>query len=141
MKKFSFEGATVIITGGSRGLGLALAEENLKAGAKVCLLARNKAEWAKAESLLRGVIPKADILSVVCDVTKHEEISSSYKKIEERFNRIDVLINNAGAIPVGPFNCMEPKDFEAQMKLHFQAVFDTTTLILPFFRKAGNGGL
>ncbi len=135
---YVFEGRAVVITGGSRGLGLALAEQFLAEGASVALLARDKAELERAELALQAYSPK-QVLAVPCDITEPVELKRAFGQVENLFGRIDVLVNCAGSIAVGPFETMEYEDFQAQFDLQIHAVVNAIRLALPSFRRLGEG--
>jgi short-subunit dehydrogenase len=135
---FSYRDKVVLITGGSRGFGLALAERLAREGAHIWLLARDNAELARAhEQLLK--IPRANVNTLVTDVTNPEELARAFRAAYSRHQRIDVLINNAGAVAAAPFESTDPEDYEAQLRLHLHAVISATRLILPYFRQSGGG--
>lgn len=136
---FSFRGASVVITGGSRGLGLALAKELVREGALVTLLARDNKELDRARALLIGEYPRARVHTVVCDVTEPVQVSTALEEVTKVFGPIEVLINNAGSIVVGPYETLAREDFEAQMDLHLYSAMTTIEWILPQFlhRKRG----
>jgi len=95
------KGKVVVITGGSRGLGLALAEEFGRRGAQLVLAARNEDQLAEARRQLldRGVVRSSDdVLIVAADLRQPEEASRLIEEATRRFGRVDVLINNAGVI-------------------------------------------
>jgi short-subunit dehydrogenase len=135
----SFRHRNVIITGGSRGLGLALARELVGEGARVVLLARDGQELEKARQILLFEKPGAEILTLPCDVTKKEELTKCFGEAIAQWGSIDMLINNAGAILVGPFDSLKREDFEAQMELHLYAVMHAVQLVLPHFRENKRG--
>src|SRR5262245_24047597 len=91
-------GQVVLITGSSRGLGLALAREFAAAGCRLVLCARDADELERARRDLaqRG----AEVLSVPCDVTDQEQVRRLVGQATERFGQIDILVNNAGIIQV-----------------------------------------
>ena len=97
---YDLQGKTVLVTGSSRGLGLVLARELAREGARIVLCARDAAELerARAELAERG----AEVLAVPCDLTDRAQVEDMVRAARERFDRIDVLINNAGVIQVGP---------------------------------------
>jgi short-subunit dehydrogenase len=136
---YRFQDRSVIITGGSRGLGLALAEQFLKEGASITLLARDAMELEQAGAILRTQWENVSILTITCDITEPLELQQAIAQAESTFGRIDILVNNAGSIAVGPFNTMEMPDFEAQLNLQLKAVIQATRLVLPAFRRAGGG--
>lgn len=135
--RFSFKGKVALITGGSRGLGLAIARQICDQGGKVAILARDTDELARAKADLasRG----GDVLTIQCDLLDAAQIQSAVQQTLERFGKIDILINNAGIIEVGPLNHMRREDFERSMRVHFWAPFDLILQIVPEMRRVGGG--
>jgi short-subunit dehydrogenase len=135
---YSYRDKVVMITGGSRGFGLALAENLARQGAKLWLLARDNAELGRAhEQLLK--IRKADVNTLVADVTEPTDLDRAFRAAMARHGRIDVLINNAGAVAAAPFESTDHEDYEAQLELHLYAVISATRMIVPYFRASGGG--
>lgn len=134
----SLRGHSVVITGGSRGLGLAIADELVQEYSNVTLLARDYAELARASDVLEQH-QKGSIHIIECDVTNPDELKTAFEDVQRRFGGIDMLINNAGAITVGPWETMEQADFEAQMDLHVYAPMNATRLVLPYLRAKDSG--
>jgi short-subunit dehydrogenase len=133
----SLRGRVVLITGGSRGLGLVLARELIKEGASIAICARDRSELERAfnELASRG----GDILAVPCDVTDGTKVERLIATVEEHFGRIDVLINNAGMISVGPQEAMSLADYEASMQVHYWAALYAILGVLPGMRRRGEG--
>ncbi len=138
-KPESFRGKVVVVTGGSRGLGLAIAQRFAIEGARIVLIAREFKELERAKHSLEMHVPADQILIAPCDITDDEELSSTFVTTIRKWGQIDVLVNNAGAIIVGPFESMSMEDFEAQMKLHLYANIRATQKVLPHFRRNGGG--
>jgi NAD(P)-dependent dehydrogenase (short-subunit alcohol dehydrogenase family) len=137
LNAYSFEGKSVLITGGSRGLGLVLARQFAQERARVTICARDEQELARArEDLLKL---SAEVFTVQCDVTNNDEVQQMMRAVEERFGRIDVLVNNAGIIQVGPLEVMTFADFEQAMKSHFWGPLQTILAVLPGMRERGEG--
>jgi NAD(P)-dependent dehydrogenase (short-subunit alcohol dehydrogenase family) len=136
-KEEDISGSTVLITGGSRGLGLALARRFAREGCRIAICARDEEELARAKEDLinRG----AEVISVRCDVTKRSEVESMIADVEARYGRIDILVNNAGQIQVGPIEAMTIDDFENAMAVMFWGVVYPTMALLPsmLFRNSG----
>jgi short-subunit dehydrogenase len=114
----SMRGQVVLITGASRGLGLALAEAFGKLGAKLAIVARDPWELDRAKALLaqRGA---ADVLVIPADLRKREEAEQAIARAAEHFGRIDVLVNNAGVITVGPVESQTAQNFHDVMESNF----------------------
>lgn len=135
-KADSFTGQSVVITGGSRGLGLALALEFVKEGALVAILARDTEELERAHKQILGTYPDAHVLAIPCDVTKPTDVEAAFQKVSKQFGSLDVLINNAGSISVGPYDQMRAQDFAAQLELHFYGAMSSINQALPYLRQS-----
>src|SRR5712691_4066433 len=134
---YSLREKVVLITGGSRGLGLVLARHICAQGGNVALIARDPDELARAKADLapRGGVP----LAIQCDLLDASQIEAAVRQIIDRFGKIDVLINNAGMIEIGPLEHMTREDFEHAMQLHFWAPYELVSQILPEMRTWGGG--
>ncbi|GGA74914.1 ketoacyl reductase [Edaphobacter acidisoli] len=127
-------GQIVVITGGSRGLGLALAERFGRAGAKLVLAARNHDELARARQTLleRNAIQSSEDIQIVsCDLTDAAQATTLIEHAVEHFGRIDILINNAGIIEVGPVEDQPLAAYRRAMATNFFAALYTTHAALP----------
>jgi NAD(P)-dependent dehydrogenase (short-subunit alcohol dehydrogenase family) len=126
-----------LISGGSRGLGLVLARRICDQGGKVALLARDPEELARAKADLtrRG----GRVLTVQCDLLDRDQIQAAVRKVIDRFGRIDILINNAGIIEVGPLDRMTREDYDRAMRLHFWAPYELVSQVAPEMRLWGGG--
>jgi len=134
---FDFKGKAVLITGGSRGLGLLMARELLAEGARVAVCARNSEELKRAEVNLTNY--GEQVFQTVCDVGNQAEVNQMIEAVRHRFGQIDVLINNAGIIQVGPLEVQTQKDFEDAMAIHFWGPFYTMQAVIPELKKRGEG--
>jgi len=125
-------GKVVLITGGSHGLGVALARAFAKVGARLALCARSEEELALAREDLaaRG----AEVMTVPCDVTDREQVEHFIRAALRHYGRIDVLANNAGVMHVGPVGTMSIDDFETAMSAMFWGPLYTTLAALPHLR-------
>jgi short-subunit dehydrogenase len=129
LRREDLRGQVVLITGSSRGLGLAMAQEFARLGARLAICARNSGGLEIArEQLQRG---GAEVLAVPCDVSKPDQVESMVRQVMERFGRIDILINNAGVIMVGPVESQTLEDFHEAMDVMFWGVVHPTLAILP----------
>lgn len=136
---YDFRGRTVLITGGSRGLGLVLARGFAAEGANVAVCARDprELERARADLAARG----ANVFAFPCDVTDRAQVRETVEVVTRHFGRVDVLVNNAGVIQVGPLEVMTLEDFEQAMAVHFWGPLYATLAVLPQMRARGEGRL
>jgi NAD(P)-dependent dehydrogenase (short-subunit alcohol dehydrogenase family) len=134
--KYSFSKKVVLITGGSRGLGLILARELVDEGARVVICARDGEELTRAASELRD--RGGDVLDVVCDVRNKEQCENTVRRCLAEFGRLDVLINNAGVIQTGPLESQTEDDFRDSMDTHFWGPYYMTNAALESLKKAGD---
>lgn len=140
IKEKNFKGQSVLITGGSRGLGLSLAWNFLDRGAQsVTLIARDQEELNRAHGILLQAFPLANIFVHVCDVTEPTQLEASFNYAIASMGTIDILVNNAGAMLVAPFTSTDHDDFEALMKIHLYAVVNATKLVIPHFERKEGG--
>ena len=132
-----FRGMSVVITGSSRGLGLVLARKLAAEGARLTLLARDgeELERARADVAAYG----GEVYAFPCDVRERVEAEGAILRAIDHYGRIDVLINNAGVIQVGPVEHMELEDFEDAMAIHFWGPLYTMFAAVPHMRKQGSG--
>ena len=135
--RYTLRDKVAVITGGSRGLGLVLARHICAQGGSVALIARDREELARAKTDLgrRG----GAVLTVQCDLLDAAQIEAAVRQIIDRFGKIDILINNAGIIEVGPLEHMAREDFERAMQLHFWAAYELVSQIVPEMRTWGGG--
>jgi len=136
-RKYKIRDKVVLITGGSRGLGLVLARELAGRGARVAICARDRDELQRAKEDLesRG----AEVFDAVCDVREQGDVETMIADVRSRFGRIDILINNAGVIQVGPLETQTQNDFEEAMKVHFWGPYYAMRAVLPEMRQRGEG--
>ena len=128
------EGAVVLITGGSRGLGFAIANRFARRPVKLVLAARNFAELQQAQQSLleqHAHLSPENFYLVAADVSKPEDCQRMVNEAFARFGRIDVLVNNAGIIGVGPIEALTADYFEYTMRVNFLAAMQTTWAALP----------
>jgi len=137
--QIDFTGKVVLITGGSRGLGLALAREFGAHGATVAICARDTDELERAETDLRARGIRSRVF--LCDITRPEQVRTMVAHAAESVGPIDVLVNNAGIIKVGPFSEMDVQDFDEAMKVMFWGPLHATLAVLPAMRDRRSGSI
>lgn len=136
-REMDLEGKTVLITGGSRGLGLVLAREFARHGARLSICARDERELENARSELenRG----AAVLAVPCDVAHRDQVEAWVERTRTELGRPDILVNNASVIQTGPLEAITIEDFEAAMAANFWGTVYATYAVLPDMRERHDG--
>jgi len=134
---YDFRRKVVLLTGGSRGLGLVLARQLAREGARLALCARDGEELERAADDVAhfGHRPLTD----VCDVTDPEDVRHLVERVNGALGPIDVLINNAGVIQVGPQAVMTRDDYEQALRVHFWGPYNTVEAVLPQMRRRHAG--
>jgi short-subunit dehydrogenase len=136
-RRYDFRNRLVVITGGSRGLGLLIARRLAEEGAALVICARDDAELEKAANELRVRAPF--VAAYVCDLTQPPDIQSLFERIHREIGSVDVLINNAGIIQVGPIETMSLADYHQAMAIHFWAPLLCIEHVLPDMRRRREG--
>lgn len=126
----------VLITGGSRGLGFALAREFLRHGSRVAICARDKSQLSRAQARLRK---HGEIIALPCDVTDRSQVQTLVDDVRSQLGAIDILVNNAGIISVGPLETATIGDFERAMNTMFWGVVHPTLAVLDEMRSRRSG--
>jgi short-subunit dehydrogenase len=137
LTKYKLQDRVVLITGGSRGLGLVLARQLANKGAKLVICARSAEQLQRAHDELEQ--KGAEVLSLNLDVTNRRKIKGAIREIIDRFGRLDVLINNAGIVQVGPYDAMGIKEYEDAMLTNFWGPLYMMHAVLPHFISQGEG--
>lgn len=134
---YSFQGKTVLISGSSRGLGLAIARELAKEGARLVITARHEEQLQRAYDDLsaRG----AEVFAMPCDISERQQAEELVAAARAHFGQIDVLIHNAARMDAGPIDVMTSEDFERAMKTNFFGAVHLTEAVLPAMRRRGEG--
>lgn len=127
--KYHLKNKVILITGGSRGLGLVLARKLAKEGAKIVICGRSVESLQRASEDLSS--KTTHFLAIPCDIRDRNQVQNMIQKVREEMGSIDVLINNAGIIQVGPMESMSDEDYESAMKVHFWGPFYAMNQVLP----------
>lgn len=136
-RRLDFENRVVLITGGSRGLGLVIARQLAAEGARLAILARDADELTQAQADLSAY--NQEILAFVCDVREQAQAAQAVDRVVNHFGRLDVLINNAGVIQVGPLEHMQMDDYEDAMAVHFWGPLYLMLAAIPHMKWQGSG--
>jgi len=135
VRRIDFQGRVAIVTGGSRGLGLLIAEELGRRGARVAICGRDRAALERAERRLTSL--GIQVLARPCDLGDRQQVEVFIERVACEWGRIDILVNNAGVIRVGPGLSFD--DLDEGMRSNFWSAANTTLLALPHLRQAGKG--
>ncbi len=136
-REISFVGKVALITGGSRGLGLEIARQLADKGAKIALVARDLGELERAQAELQQY--GGEVFIVPADITQKRDTDEVVRSVHDRLGPIDILINNAGIIQVGPLEEMTIEDYEEAMKIHFWAPLYMIQAALPGMKARQSG--
>ena len=134
---FRLDGKVAFVTGGTYGIGFAIASALGKAGAVICFNARDEKKVQEAEKAYLDAGYEAH--GFVCDVTDEPAVRSMVSKIEDRFGAVDILVNNAGIIKRVPMTEMETADFQQVVNIDLVGPFITAKAVLPAMIKKGHG--
>jgi short-subunit dehydrogenase len=133
-----FKGKTVIITGGSTGIGAATARLFAEAGADLVLVARSRKNLEAVAAELRD---KARVEIFPMDVTDADACVDLFKKAAFEFGSVDILVNNAGFHARGPVRKVEPEDLGRTIDVNLKAPIMLTRIALPYLEEAGGGAI
>ena len=136
-RKWELRGRTILVTGGSRGLGFLVARELLREGAQVAICARDADTLSRAQRQLEG--DGRPVVAIQCDVTVREHVERVVGRVTEELGTIDALINNAGTITVGPLDTMRLADFHDAMNTNFWGALHAILAVLPAMRRRRAG--
>ncbi len=131
--RFSVADRVVIVTGASRGIGRAVAEGFLQAGARVTLVGRSESVLGQLEDGAQGMAIRADVSSA-------EDRERICQQTHDEFGRIDVLVNNAGITRPGQGEYLE-EDWDATLSVNLKAPFFLSQLVVQRMREQGGGGI
>ena len=127
----SLTAKTALITGGSLGLGLAMAKHFYSAGANVAILARRPEPLVEAAAEIAAQDGEGDVAYFPCDVTDPSAVIAAHKAVVERFGPVDILVNNAGQSAAKPFTQITDAEWQADLDLKLMAAVRLTRLVWP----------
>lgn len=130
----SLKGKSVIVTGGSKGIGRGIATVFARQGAKVTIAARNEDDLKKAADEIEG-----DVRHEVCDVTEWDSVNAMVERSAEAQGGLHVLCANAGAFPQTKMIDMDPAEWDQVMATNLRSSFLCVKAAIPHFQKAGKG--
>jgi NAD(P)-dependent dehydrogenase (short-subunit alcohol dehydrogenase family) len=135
------QGRNAIVTGGSTGLGYAVAAAFLQEGANVAICGRNPEQLQEAGSRLNAAAaPGSRAIAVVCDVSREEQVQELASRTLDEFGAVTILVNNAGVIgPIGKLEDLELHDWRTAMEINLFGVVSLCRVMLPHLRSRGYG--
>lgn len=128
-----------VVTGGTRGIGLAIVREFLKNGAKVVLFGSRKESVDKALDELKKENSKFEVSGMYPNLTNYGEVEKAINAIAKQYGKIDILVNNAGVSARESIFDYKPEDFDKVMALNVNAVFYGAKAVAPIMKNAGGG--
>jgi gluconate 5-dehydrogenase len=135
---FGLGGKVALVTGGSRGLGLQIAEGLGESGATIAITARREEGLQKAVEQLTQQGIKA--MSVVCDISKNDQVEAAVKKVLEQFQHIDILVNNAGATWGAPFKEIPFEAWDRVIRVNVDGTYFVSRAVGLHMIERGEGG-
>lgn len=135
--RYSFRGKVVVITGGARGLGLVMARQLAREGARLVIVSRTAEQLRRAHDELQSL--GAEVMAFTCDLADRIDCISLIDQTLHAWGHIDVLINNAGMIRVGPMETMEVDDYRDAMDVHFWGPLHLIKATLPAMKARRQG--
>jgi NAD(P)-dependent dehydrogenase (short-subunit alcohol dehydrogenase family) len=140
----SFTDRTLVVSGGSRGIGLAIALGAARRGANVVLLAKTAEPHPKLPGTVHTAVAEVEAaggkgVAVVGDVRKEEDVARAIETAVEHFGGVDIVVNNASAISTEPTEALSAKKFDLMMDINIRGTFLLTKAAMPHLRKPTNG--
>jgi len=135
--RVDLNGRAAIVTGGSKGIGYAIAEALVDAGADVAITARNEQELADAARRL-GERGRGRAVGIRCDQRSHEEVAQMVRRTVDELGRIDILVNNAGVGAFGAVGDLEVERWDQVIETNLSGVFYCCHEALPHLRSSGD---
>lgn len=132
------QGKAAVVTGSSKGIGYAIAEALAGAGANVVISARHQEEVEEAARTLNEA-GQGEVVGVVCDVRKHEDVQRMISTAAERFGGVDVLVNNAGVGGFASVEQMPPDKWHQIIETNLNGVYYCCHEAVPHMKKGGGG--
>jgi citronellol/citronellal dehydrogenase len=137
----SLEGRTMLMSGGSRGIGLAIAERAARDGANVAILAKTDKPHPRLEGTIHTAAEAIEeaggkALAVVGDVRDEEAVARAVAETVERFGGVDIVVNNASAIDLSPSTELKAKAFDLMQQIEVRGTFMLTRAAIPHLRES-----
>ncbi len=138
--ELGLQGKTVLVTGGSKGIGLYSALQFVKEGAKVAIAARGEAGLAEAKAIIQeqtGV----EIYTIVADISKEADCRRIVEETAARYGKLEILINNAGTASANSFEDVDTALWQSDLDLKLFGAIHTSKYAIEFMKAAGQGAI
>lgn len=132
----NFNGRTAIVTGGTRGIGRAIAERLLEEAARVAICGRRQKSVDEAVNMLSK---KGDVFGMPADVSSLDDVRKFFAAVQQNFGAVHILVNNAGAGTFGSVADLSPEAWQKMISLNLTGVYYCCHAIMPIFQQAGGG--
>jgi NAD(P)-dependent dehydrogenase (short-subunit alcohol dehydrogenase family) len=138
---FRLEERKVVVTGGARGIGYAIARAAAKAGAAVALIDLEQASLEESAAKLRSEVNGAEVLTEICDVSSYEQVRAAAQALEARWGRTDTLVNNAGIAYNTPAETTSVAEWDRVLQVNLSGVFYCSQVFGVSMIAAGSGAI
>jgi len=135
------EGKNALVTGGSRGIGLAIARQYAREGSGVALLSRTRERVENAAASIAAEIPGVSVVAVCADVTHGEEVESAVAEAAARLGHIDIVVSSAGIAPLGDVDVMDPAEWRRVIDVNLIGAYHVARAAWPHMKQAGGGSI
>src|SRR5215510_3061929 len=132
----NIEGKSAVVTGATRGIGLAIAQALLERGSRVFICARNEQEIEETVAALKEE-HGGRVRGATCDVRRYDDVRSLFSKVADGFGKLDILINNAGVGSHGSVEQTSPDQWNATIETNLSGVFYCCREALPLMKGCG----
>ena len=133
------QGKVAIVTGGTRGIGLAIVRTYLQNGAKVALFGSREETVNKALDELKAENAGWEVIGMAPDLTDYAAVKAAVDDVAHHFGKVDILVNNAGISAREPLEAYEPESFKRIMDLNVTALFNGCKAVEPIMKEQGGG--
>jgi 3-oxoacyl-[acyl-carrier protein] reductase len=135
------EGKNALITGGSRGIGYAIAARYASEGAGVALLSKSPESLQAARESLKEDVPDATVRTACADVTDRRQVGEAVAAVLDSFGYMDVLVNSAGIASLGDLDEMPPEEWERMIEVNLIGPYNVTRAVWPHMKERGGGSI